>query len=345
MVLCCACAIVPTSILDRFAADEALSETTRAAFANASNHAKGWRGQRTSLSPAARHTKLKPATTVRPLRPSVLVFDCRGSSTQPGDQIETPESNNEEQARRIHHNMALLTSFYKSIFNRNSIDNNGMGLINSIHYGQTYCNAYWTGTQMVFGDGDGEIFTDFALSDDVLAHEFAHGVTQYTTGFGFWDEPGALNESASDVFASVFRQWRFRQSADRADWTIGASILGPTARERGFRSLRNLSHPDSPDCLSTQPLHMRDYDKSGDPHVNSGIPNYAFYLAANAIGGNTWDRIALVWYSALANGRRQPNMLFEEFAALTVNKAASLFRTNATVPRAIERGWKDVGVI
>jgi Zn-dependent metalloprotease len=345
MVLCCGCTIIPAGVLDRFAADDALSDSVRAAMANTSAHSKAWRGQRVSLSPAARHARPRATTTVGPLKPSILMFDCKGSSTQPGDQIDIPETSSEQKAQKIQQSLVSLLSFYKSIFNRNSIDNNGMGVIASIHFAQNYCNAYWSGTQMIYGDGDGEIFADFALADDVLAHEFAHGVTQYTTGLGFWDQPGALNESASDVFGTVFRQWRLRQTCERADWMIGAAILGPTARTRGYLCLRSLKSPDAPYCVTQQPFHMRDYDPSGDPHANSGIPNQAFYRAAMAIGGNTWDRIALVWYSALANGRRQPNMSFEDFASLTIQKAASLFRTTLTVPKAIEDAWKQAGVI
>jgi Zn-dependent metalloprotease len=198
---------------------------------------------------------------------------------------------------------------------------------------------------VVFGEGDGEIFIDFALSDEVLAHEFAHGVTQYAVGFNFSDESGALNESMSDVFCSVFRQWRHRLSAERADWQIGSSILGPVARAHGFNCLRSLSEPGSAGCLAPQPQHFSAYDPSGDAHVNSGIPNHAFYLAAMAIGGNTWDRVALIWYSALSNGRRQPNMTFNDFAALTVQRASLLFRNSAPVPKAVEQAWKDVGVL
>jgi len=345
MFIDCARAIIPTFVLDRFAADVTLSDQTRSALLSASQHASGWRGYRVSLSPSARHAKLRPTTSVRPLQPSILLFDCRGSTSQPGDLIEAPETSTIEAARHIHRKMTELTNFYKRIFNRNSIDNHGMGLLSSIHFGENYPNAYWNGAQMIFGDGDGEIFCNFAQADDVLAHEFAHGVTQFLLGLGFWDQAGALNESISDVFASVFRQWRMRQPSDRADWKIGSTILGPKAIERGYTCLRSLSTPDAVECIAPQPKHMRNYDADGDPHINSGIPNHAFYLASMATGGNTWDRLALVWYSALASGRRQPNMSFEEFAKLTIARATALFRNTTDVPRAVEQAWRDVGVI
>jgi Zn-dependent metalloprotease len=238
-----------------------------------------------------------------------------------------------------------LMHFYKTIFNRNSIDNVGMGLIVSIGFANDYCNAYWNGAQLILGDGDGAAFGDFALCEDVLAHEVAHAVTQYTIGLSYVAEAGALNESLSDVFAVVFCQWRRHQSAERADWKLGSGVIGAELRQRGYRALRSLQAPDAAGVLLPQPRHMRDYDPNDDPHINCGIPNHAFYKAAMALGGNSWDRIVLIWYSALSSGRRSPNMTFAEFAKLTIHRATMLFRSNAAVPRAVEQAWKDVGVL
>lgn len=345
MVSRCRCAFVPTSVLDRFAVDLTLSETLRQAFQDTAQHASGWRSQRTSISPAARHAKAKPQGANPSLRPEILIFDSRHSSTLPGNHIAIADPYQDETAHRIHQNIQSILLFYKSIFNRNSVDNNGMGIFTSIHYGNSYCNAYWNGSQMVIGDGDGEIFTDFAFSDDVLVHELTHGVTQYTLGLGFTGEPGALNESLSDIFSAVYRQWRLRQSSQLADWTIGSTVLGQSARKMGYTCLRSLSEPDSPTSLMRLPGHMRDWDPNGDPHINSGIPSQAFYRAAMQVGGNTWDRVALIWYSAMANGRRQPNMTFAEFASATITRASALFRSNAAVPKSIENSWRQVGVI
>jgi len=341
----CNCAFVPESVLDLFATDETLSKVSRVAFYNTLHHSKAWRAERISLAPAARHAKSKPKTPVTPLRPNVLVFDCRESSSQPGDQIIVSELGAPRAARRVAKNMAMVNEFYGSIFARNSIDNNGMGLISSIRYGRNYCNAFWSGTQMIFGEGDGEIFLDFAGSEDVLAHEFAHAVTQYTIGLGFWGEAGAINESISDIFSAVYRQWQKRQTCEQADWMIGSDIVGPTARQRGFHCLRNLSRALPTNCISEQPKHYSDYDERGDPHINGGIPSFAFYHAAMLIGGNTWDQIAPVWYNALTTSQRRPNMNFREFAYLTITRAAALFPAIKRVAKAVEQGWKEVGVI
>ena len=86
-------------------------------------------------------------------------------------------------------------------FGRRSVDGNGATLVITVHYGVDYDNAFWDGAQLVFGDGDGVVFDRFTKPADVMAHEFTHGVTQFTAGLIYQDQSGALNESVSDVFA------------------------------------------------------------------------------------------------------------------------------------------------
>src|SRR5207247_1511145 len=110
---------------------------------------------------------------------------------------------------------------------RNSIDDDGMELNGYVHFGQRYNNALWDGQEMIFGDGDGVRFTDFTGSLDVIGHELAHGVTQYTADLEYALQSGALNESMSDVFGSLIKQWSLGQTVDQADWLIGAEIFTP----------------------------------------------------------------------------------------------------------------------
>ena len=93
--------------------------------------------------------------------------------------------------------------FYNDVFDRNSIDARGMRLDSSVHYGEEYNNAFWNGTQMVYGDGDGEIFDRFTKCLDVIGHELTHGVTQYEAALEYEGQAGALNESFSDVFGTL----------------------------------------------------------------------------------------------------------------------------------------------
>ena len=90
---------------------------------------------------------------------------------------------------------------YSVVYGRNSIDDNGMDLVGSVHYGNNYDNAFWNGTQMVFGDGDGTLFNRFTIAIDVMGHELTHGVTGTTAKLEYHDQPGALDELISDVSA------------------------------------------------------------------------------------------------------------------------------------------------
>ena len=171
-----------------------------------------------------------------------------------------------------------------------------------------------------------------------------HGVTQFTAGLNYSDEPGALNESVSDVFGAVFHQWRRKQTAAQADWLVGPGVLGPVALQKGYTCLRDLAQPGSPHCLSPQPSHYRDYIPQGDPHANSGIPNHAFYLAATTVGGQAWEKTGKVWYAALTSDKARPSTDFGEFAALTRAAAKSLFPRDTNVYRGVDEAWTRVGI-
>ena len=110
---------------------------------------------------------------------------------------------------------------------RTSYDGAGATVSITVHYGRDYDNAFWDGTQLVFGDGDGEIFERFTKPVDVLAHEFAHAVTESTAGLVYRDQSGALNESVSDVFAACLKQRLLGQDAAAGDWLIGEELFLP----------------------------------------------------------------------------------------------------------------------
>ena len=154
---------------------------------------------------------------------------------------------------------------------------------------------------------------------------------------------GGLNESLSDVMGSLFRQWSGGQDVTRADWLIGADIMGPMARARGFTCLRDMARPGGAHCLAPQPFHVRDYRTGMDPHESSGIPNQAFYSAAIAYGGNAWDVMGKLWYHAMTR-RPSPNMRFATFANRTRRAAKVLYPANPAVLAAVNKGWADVGL-
>jgi Zn-dependent metalloprotease len=200
---------------------------------------------------------------------------------------------------------------------------------------------------MVFGDGDGDLFNRFTVAVDVIGHELGHAVTDSTARLAYHDEPGALNESVSDVIGSLVKQRALGQSADQADWLIGAGLF--TAKVRG-RALRSLLEPgtayDDPALgRDPQPAHYDDYvqtrDDNGGVHLNSGIPNRAFALASRAAGGPAWEGVGRVWYATLTDDELAATAGFREFARLTVRHAAA---QGSALEAAVREGWRSVGV-
>ena len=200
---------------------------------------------------------------------------------------------------------------------------------------------------MRFGDGDGEQFTDFTLSLDVIAHELGHGVTQYTSDLVYRDQPGALNESFSDVFGSLVKQWSNGETVEQADWVIGKDVWTPGVNGDSLRSLKApgkayVNHPlfgtdPQPDHINKFVNTTRD---NGGVHINSGIPNKAFYEVAMRIGGNSWEISGQIWYQALQESSLRAT--FQEFAIKTHEVASTAW--GAQVAQSVSEGWKEVGI-
>jgi len=247
----------------------------------------------------------------------------------------------------------LTYRFYKEVLGRDSIDGKGMELVSSVHYGTDFDNAFWNGSQMVYGDGSGRIFARGGLTKDVdvIAHELTHGVTQMTAALDYSKQPGALNESFSDVFGSLVKQRHLDQTAAEADWLIGAGILGSALHGQALRSMKA---PGTANDLDRQAGSMNGYadlpddddpaHDNGGVHINSGIPNRAFYLAATAIGGHAWEAAGRIWYVTLTK-HLDAGTDFRAAADATIAVAGELFGAASPERQAVSGAWKEVGVL
>jgi Zn-dependent metalloprotease len=244
-----------------------------------------------------------------------------------------------------------VLDLFQSQFGRRSIDGRGGTVSITVHYGRDYDNAFWDGSQLVFGDGDGQIFERFTKPMDVMAHEFTHGVTQFTVGLAYQDQPGALNESISDVFASMAKQRMLDQSAAEADWLIAEGLFKPGINAKALRSMREPGTAyDDPQIgrdlqVGSMADYVHTYEDSGGVHINSGIPNRAFTLAALEIGGASWEKAGQVWYDTLVNGQLSSQAGFESFAQATVSSAGRLFTNDPSIAEKIRSAWVEVGVL
>jgi Zn-dependent metalloprotease len=249
--------------------------------------------------------------------------------------------------------------FYSKVFGRNSVDDRGMRLDSSVHFREdtteAFDNAFWNGSQMIYGDGDGVTFGRFTQCLDVIGHELTHGVTQYEAGLAYHGQSGALNESFSDVFGSLVKQWHKKQTVAQADWLIGAGLLGKSIHGVGLRSLKAPGTAyDDPHFggKDPQPSTMKGYVKHADTragdnggvHINSGIPNHAFYLVAMQLGGYAWERAGKIWYDTLCN-RIRADATFNTAAAATLASATTLYGSTSVELKAVKAAWQQVGVL
>ena len=241
----------------------------------------------------------------------------------------------------------IVHAFWRDVFGRDSIDGRGMHLIASVHFGQGVNNAWWDGAQMVYGDGDGVVIAGYTTSIEVVAHEFAHGVLHSEWDLVYRGQSGALAESLADVFGSLIKQHANAQDARDADWLIGSRMFTADVAAVGLRSLREPgSAYDDPALGGRDPqvANMRELAKGrsddGGVHVNSGIPNHAFYLFACALGGRAWDVAGRVWYDALRSGLH-PRCDFRSFAHATLAAARD---HGPDAVAAAREAWEAVGV-
>lgn len=339
--------IVPPHILEAIAKNGTPDQRERARRALAADVAfrsarsiKGVRGG----APALR--KGGPASKQR------SIYTADNTRTLPGTLVraEGKPKSNDPAVDEAYNGLGDTFDLYYNVYKRNSIDDAGLPLVGTVHYDQKYDNAFWNGSQMVFGDGDGEYFNRFTIAIDVIGHELTHGVTGNTANLDYQDQSGALNESVSDVFGSLVKQYAAspKQTADKADWLIGAGLLTNKVKGVALRSMKapGTAFDDPVLGKDPQPADMAHYVKttsdSGGVHINSGIPNHAFYLLAVALGGYAWSKAGMIWYKTLLDSRLASNATFQDFAHLTADNAATLFGTKEQ--KAVVTAWNGVGI-
>ncbi|MBN8209134.1 peptidase M4 family protein [Bacillus sp. NTK071] len=217
--------------------------------------------------------------------------------------------------------------YYYNTHNRNSYDNNGATIRSTVHYGSNYNNAFWNGSQMVYGDGDGTTFAPLSGAQDVVAHEITHAVTERTAGLQYQNQSGALNESMSDVFGYF---------VEPGDFLLGEDVYTPN---KSGDALRSLSNPEA----YGQPSHMNDYynttSDNGGVHTNSGIPNKAAYLTIQSIGKAKAEKI---YYRALSV-YLTPTSNFSAARSALLQATTDLYGTGSTY-NSVASAWSQVGV-
>jgi Zn-dependent metalloprotease len=344
----CVCFAVPKRLL-RQLADESEPEHREVLNAQIA-HCSKLRAERAACakSPAPNKTGKQPLHR--------QVFDAEGRTYLPGRLLrdEDDPPTRDKHADQAYENIGIALQFFKEVLGRDSVDGRGMRIDASVHYGYLFANAMWTGEQMIVGDGDGRYVNGLAQSLGIIAHEFTHGISQHIVKGGLGvvqipgqppalkGEAGALNESFSDVFASMIKQWKANQDVHSADWLLGEDILAAGAG----KAIRSLKDPGNRRLTWRQDDQIKDYKlyRSTDgPHKAAGIPNHAFYVAATQLGGKSWETLAPVWLRAY--DRLRSRATFLNAAHATQSVAATLHGKDSAALRAVKAGWQKAGVL
>ncbi|MDX1377736.1 MAG: M4 family metallopeptidase [Anaerolineales bacterium] len=286
-----------------------------------------------------------------------IIYDAQNGSSLPGTPVrnEGDGPTSDAAVDEAYDGSGATYDLFKDVYNRDSIDAAGMRLDSTVHYKKGYDNAFWNGEQMVYGDGDEDqpiderLFNRFTIAIDIIGHELTHGVTQFEAKLVYSFQPGALNESMSDVFGSLVKQRQLNQTADQADWIIGAGLLTENVNGVGIRSMKEPGSAYNDPVLGKdpQPGHMKDYvntiGDNGGVHINSGIPNRAFYITAMELGGYAWEKAGQIWYVSLRD-KLGANSKFQDCANLTYITAGELYGEGSIEQLAVKKGWADVGL-
>ncbi|KAK2059013.1 zincin [Colletotrichum caudatum] len=302
-------------------------------------------GQQTPLAAAV---KKKPDATYR------AVYDAKNTDDEtdlPGDvvRVEGQKAVDDKAVNEAFDNVGQVLKMYKEKFDWLSIDNHNVNVVSSVHFGNKYENAFWDPErmQMVFGDG-GEFLNNFTGTIDVIGHELTHAVTEHTSPLDYQGMSGALNEHVSDVFGIIVKQIVENEKADEADWLIGEGCIMPGIKGVALRSMKEpgTAYNDPRFGKDPQPAHFKDYvptfEDNGGVHIYSGIPNRAFYLAAMAFGGFSYEKAGPIWWKAMNSGRIPSRCTFLQFADVTTETAEELYGEEAG--RIVRTAWVEVGV-
>lgn len=278
------------------------------------------------------------------------IYDGELKASLPGKLIrgEGDAATGIEDADRAYDGAGEVFSLFAEEYCRNSLDGNGMPLVATVRHRRNYNNAFWNGTQMAYGTGDGKVFQTFTELS-VIGHEMAHGVIQHSGGLIYENQSGALNESVADVFGCLALQRSLGQHVHEADWLLGKGILGTEVNGVALRSMKAPGTAYHDDLLGQdpQPWHMDHFvvttEDHGGVHINSGIPNHAFYLFCNYIGGKAWHLPGAIWYRALQK-LNNPMATFNDWADQTLDAATEISGQGSIEVLMLRRAWKLVGI-
>jgi Zn-dependent metalloprotease len=286
-------------------------------------------------------------------------YTANNGTTLPGTLKRSEGSANiGDTALDAAHNFAgNVYDYYKNVHNRDSYDNAGATIKSSAHYSTSYNNAFWNGTQMVYGDGDGTTFIALSRALDVDAHELTHAVTERTANLTYSNESGALNEATSDILGNSCEAYSLNGGTPNANtWKVGEDIYTPNTAGDALRYMNNPTQDGS--SKDYYPERYTGTADNGGVHSNSGIANLVYYLmvmggphpraktavnvtALSATSSTSLDMAQRIWYRALTVYFTSSTN-FQGARTATVQAATDLY--GAAAAATVTSAWDCVAV-
>lgn len=290
------------------------------------------------------------------------VYTANNGTSLPGTLLwsEGGTQTSDTTAQAAYNYAGNVYDYYKNVHLRDSYDGAGATIISSVHYSSSYNNAFWNGSQMVYGDGDGTQFIPLSKALDVDAHELTHAVTERTANLTYSNEPGALNEATSDILGNSCEAYSKNGGTPNSNtWLVGEDIYTPGTSGDALRYMNN----------PTQDGYSKDYyperitgtADNGGVHGNSGIANLAYYLmvmggthprskttvvvpALSTTSSTSLDMAQRIWYRALTVYMTSSTN-FQGARNATAQAAADLYGgTTGAAYNSVQKAWDCVAV-
>jgi Zn-dependent metalloprotease len=289
------------------------------------------------------------------------VYTANNGSSLPGTLLwsEGGTQTSDTTAQAAYNYAGNVYDYYKNVLNRDSYDNAGAQIISSVHYLSSYNNAFWNGSQMVYGDGDGTNFIPLSKALDVDAHELTHAVTERTAGLAYSNESGALNEATSDIMGNSCEAYSKNAGTPNANtWKVGEDIYTPNTAGDALRYMNNPTADGS--SKDWYPSRYTGTADNGGVHSNSGIANLAYYLmvmggthprsmssvvvpALSTTSSTSLDMAQRIWYRALTVYMTSSTN-FQAARNATAQAAADLYGgTAGAAYNSVQKAWDCVG--
>lgn len=292
---------------------------------------------------------------MRDLSRKVETYDMKNKTSYTGVTLFTDTDNTwntttQKAGVDAHYGAAKTWDYYKLVHGRNSYDNLGTTIKSYVHYSTNYNNAYWNGSVMTYGDGDGTTFTPL-VTLDVAGHEITHAVTEKTANLAYQNESGALNEAFSDIFGAAIE---FYAKGASGNWLIGEACYTPATSGDALRSMSNPNAEGQPDTYQGTYWYTGTGDNGG-VHYNSGVANFWFYLlsvggsgtndkgTAYSVTGIGITKAEKIAYRALSVYMTSSTN-YAGARTATLNAATDLYGSASAEYTQVANAWAAVGV-